>query len=266
MKTPVVNDKELSEILSVAVDAAMKARDVHLQYFRKLTRIENKRDQSLVSEADKNSEKVIRDIIRKKFPDIDILGEEEGLEKGTQSKSRWLIDPLDGTTNYIHGYPFFCSSIALEINGEVKVAVVDSALFEKTYCAVRGHGAFLNNEKIQVSQSATLHESLVATGFSTYGGKRLDLEMTVFQQLVEKSRGVRRSGSAALELCLLAEGSLDGFWEYGLKPWDTGAGSLIVEEAGGLVTNQLGEKFHPDQDVVVASNGFIHQELVTLIK
>jgi myo-inositol-1(or 4)-monophosphatase len=266
MNTSNVNDKELSEILNVAKTAAMKAREVHLQYFQKLTQVENKRDLSLVSEADKNSEKVIRELIRKKFPDIDILGEEEGLEKGKTANSRWLIDPLDGTTNYIHGYPFFCSSIALEIGGEVRVAVVDSAFFNKTYCAIRGQGAYVNNSKIQVSQSPTLHESLVATGFSTYGGKRLDLEMTVFQQLIEKSRGVRRSGSAALELCLLAEGALDGFWEYGLKPWDTAAGSLIVEEAGGKVTNQNGEKFHPDQDVVVASNGLIHQELVSLIK
>lgn len=266
MKKPKVNDKELCRVLHVAMDAAWKARKVHLSYYKKLTRIENKRDQSLVSEADQTSEKVIRELIRKKFPDIDILGEEEGLEKHGSNQSRWLIDPLDGTTNYIHGYPFFCSSIALEIDGEVKVAVVDSALFEKTYWAVRGHGAFVNNKKIEVSKSKTISESLVATGFSTYGGTRLDLEMTVFQELIKRSRGVRRSGSAALELCMLAEGALDGFWEYGLKPWDTAAGSLIVEEAGGKVTNQNGQKFHPDQDVVVASNGQIHDALITLIK
>jgi myo-inositol-1(or 4)-monophosphatase len=273
MIIPKVNDKHLSSVLRVATEAALKARKVHTTYYKKLKNIQNKRDLSLVSEADQMSEKVIRDLIRKKFPDIDILGEEEGLEsrkkksKGkNQTHSRWLIDPLDGTTNYIHGYPFFCSSIALEINGEIQVGVVDSVLFKRTYCAVRGYGAFLNNKKISTSKSKTIRESLVATGFSTYGGERLDKEMDVFQKLVQKSRGVRRSGSAALELCLLAEGALDGFWEHGLKPWDTGAGSLIVTEAGGHVTNEKGEKFHPDQDVVVASNGIIHTELLSLIK
>ncbi len=266
MKLPKVNDKYLSGVLRVAVDAALKARKVHMIYYKKLTNIQNKLDQSLVSEADQKSEKVIRHLIRKKFPDIDILGEEEGLEKRDGSRSRWLIDPLDGTTNYVHGYPFFCSSIALEVDGIIQVGVVDSALFEKTYIAVRGYGAFVNNKKISVSKSKTIPESLVATGFSTYGGAKLDLEMTVFQKLIERSRGVRRSGSAALELCMLAEGALDGFWEYGLKPWDTGAGSLMVEEAGGKVTNEKGQKFHPDQDVVVASNGIIHKELINLIK
>lgn len=266
MKNVKVNDKQLTKILRVAIEAAMRARKVHLSYYKKLTDIRNKLDSSLVSEADQKSERAIRELIRKKFPDIDILGEEEGLEKRSASKSRWLIDPLDGTTNYVHGYPFFCSSIALEIDGEIKVAVVDSAIFKKTYWAVKGFGAFVNKKKIATSKSKSISESLVATGFSTYGGTKLDLEMTVFQKLIEKSRGVRRSGSAALELCMLAEGALDGFWEYGLKPWDTAAGSLIVLEAGGSVTNQNGEKFHPDQEVVVASNGKIHKELLSQIK
>jgi myo-inositol-1(or 4)-monophosphatase len=265
MKKPKVNDKELNRVLYVAMDAALLARKVHMAYFKKLTNVRNKQDLSLVSEADQQSEKIIRSLIRKKFPNIDILGEEEGLETRSKNKSRWLIDPLDGTTNYVHGYPFFCSSIALEIDGEVQVGVVDSAIFKRTYWAVRGHGAFINNKKISVSQTQTIEDSLVETGFSTYGGKKLETEMKVFKGLIEKTRGVRRSGSAALELCFLAEGALDGFWEYGLKPWDTGAGSLIIEEAGGKVTNENGEKFHPDQDIVVASNGFIHSDLINLI-
>lgn len=266
MKLPKVNDKELSKILSVAVEAALSARKVHMVYYKKLTNIQNKRDMSLVSEADQKSEKVIRSLLRKKFPNIDILGEEEGLEQTPGDHGRWLIDPLDGTTNYVHGYPFFCSSIALERCGEVQVGVVDSALLNKTYVAVRGHGAYLNGKKIETSKTKKVLESLVATGFSTYGGEKLDKEMRVFKTLVEKSRGVRRSGSAALELCLLADGALDGFWEHGLKPWDTGAGSLIITEAGGKVTNEKGRKFHPDQNVVVASNGHIHQELLNLLK
>jgi myo-inositol-1(or 4)-monophosphatase len=265
MILPKVNDKELARVLKVAVDAALQARKVHMLYYKRLKNIENKMDMSLVSEADKKSEAVIRSVIRKKFPDIDILGEEEGLESH-KSKSRWLIDPLDGTTNYVHGYPFFCSSIALEVKGEIQVGVVDSALFKKTYCAVRGFGAFVNNKRIVVSKSKNIEQSLVATGFSTYGGEQLDTEINVFQKLIQTSRGVRRCGSAALELCLLAEGALDGFWEHGLKPWDTGAGSLIVTEAGGQVTNEKGQKFHADQDVVVASNGIIHSELLSLIK
>lgn len=265
MKKPKVNDKELNRVLQVAMDAALLARKVHMAYFKKLTQVKSKQDLSLVSEADSQSEKVIRNLIRKKFPNIDILGEEEGLETRSKDKSRWLIDPLDGTTNYVHGYPFFCSSIALEIDGEVQVGVVDSAIFKRTYWAVRGVGAFLNNKKISISQTKTIEDSLVATGFSTYGGKKLETEMKVFKGLIEKARGVRRSGSAALELCFLAEGALDGFWEYGLKPWDTGAGSLIIKEAGGKVTNENGEKFHPDQDIVVASNGLIHADLINLI-
>lgn len=270
MKKPKVNDKDLTHVLHVAMDAALLARKVHMTYFKKLSNVRNKQDSSLVSEADQESEKIIRSLIRKKFPNIDILGEEEGLETRSKNKSRWLIDPLDGTTNYVHAYPFFCSSIALEVDGEVQVGVVDSAILKKTYWAVRGHGAFINNKisnrKISISETKTIEDSLVATGFSAHGGKKLDTEMKVFKGLIEKSRGVRRSGSAALELCLLAEGALDGFWEYGLKPWDTGAGSLIVEEAGGKVTNEKGEKFHPDQDIVVASNGLIHLELINLIQ
>lgn len=266
MKIPNVNDKELNKILHAAFEAAKAASKVHLEYYNNLTNIRNKQDSSLVSEADQASETAIRNILREKFPDIDILGEEEGLEVRSKNSSRWLVDPLDGTTNYIHTYPFFCSSIALEMDGEIVVGVVDAAIFNRTYWAVRDFGAFVNERRIYVSEAEKISESLVATGFSTYGGERLDFEMEVFQSLIKKSRGVRRSGSAALELCLLAEGALDGFWEYGLKPWDTGAGSLVVSEAGGKVTNQNGEAFHPDQEVVVASNGLLHDELLNLIR
>ncbi len=266
MKIPNVNDKDLNKILHAAFAAAKAASKIHLEYYANLSRVRNKQDSSLVSEADQASEKAIRVILREKFPDIDILGEEEGLEVRSKKTSRWLVDPLDGTTNYIHTYPFFCSSIALEVDGEVVVGVVDAAIFNRTYWAVQDFGAHLNDRRIYVSEATEIADSLVATGFSTYGGERLDFEMQVFQTLIQKTRGVRRSGSAALELCLLAEGALDGFWEYGLKPWDTGAGSLIVTEAGGKVTNQKGEPFHPDQDIVVASNGAIHDDLVSLIK
>jgi myo-inositol-1(or 4)-monophosphatase len=269
MKKPSVNDKKLTRFLHAAFIAAMKARKVHVEYFKKLSHIRNKLDSSLVSEADQKSEKVIRDVFRKKFPDISILGEEEGLEKHSNKSSRWLVDPLDGTTNYIHGYPFFCSSIALEINGEVQVAVVDSAVFKKTYWAVKGFGAFvqsgLRKKKLSVSETKKLGESLIATGFLTYGGPDLKFQIDIFQKFIETTRGVRRSGSAALELCFLAEGLLDGFWEYGLKAWDTGAGSLIVSEAGGRVTNRKDENFHPDDKAIIASNGLIHLEFSDLI-
>lgn len=269
MKKPSVNDKKLNSFLHAAFEATKGVRKVHAHYFKKLMHVQNKRDLSLVSEADQKSEMVIRNILRKKFPDINILGEEEGFERHSSENARWLIDPLDGTTNYVHGYPFFCSSIALEINGVVQVGVVDSIIFKKTYWAVRDHGAYLlegnQNKKLSVSKIKKLKDALVATGFLTYGGPEIRSQISIFKKFVESARGVRRSGSAALELCFLAEGLLDGFWEAGLKPWDTGAASLMIHEAGGHITNRKGQEFHPDDFAILASNGKIHKELSNLV-
>lgn len=261
----------MKKYLDIAKFAALEARKIHLSYYRKIIQIQNKQDSSLVSNADQESESLIRSIFRSHTPEFDILGEEEGHEKSAQAKKgRWIFDPLDGTTNYIHGYPFFCSSIALEIEGKVQVAVVDAGLFAKTYFAIAGQGAFCESEgqvyPLKVSQAQDLSKSLIATGFMTYGGKDLDHQVDIFKKLIEKTRGVRRSGSAALELCLVAEGSLDGFWEFGLKEWDTAAGSLIIKEAGGSVTNQDGQDFSLRDPCIVACVPQIHGELLRFIK
>lgn len=266
MKRPHLKDKELSHYLSVAFDAALEARKVHLSYYKQLKNIRNKQDSSLVSEADQESEAVIRKILRSKFHDIDILGEEEGLEKKSASKNRWIIDPLDGTTNYVHGYPFFCSSIGLELNGEIVVGVVDAVLLQRTYWGVKGFGSHCNQKRLMVSGSNTLKSSLVATGFLTYGGDTLKEQIDVFKNVVENTRGIRRSGSAALELCLLAEGALDGFWEFGLKPWDIAAAAVIIMEAGGKLSDENGDAFSLEKNCVVASNGVIHEDLLKILK
>lgn len=263
--------EELSSYLKIAHEAAQAARKVHISFFNKLRDVRNKQDSSLVSEADEQSEAVIRDILRKKTPQFDILGEEEGseLSQGSseaKSNGRWIFDPLDGTTNYIHGYPFFCSSIGLEINGQTVVGVVDAALFNKTYHASLGGGAFCNSQKITVSESPQLSSSLIATGFMTYGGVDLERQIRVFQKLIQTARGIRRCGAAALELCFLAEGSLDGFWEFGLKPWDMAAGSLIIKEAGGKITNDKNQDFRVDHKAIVASNVLIHSELISCLE
>lgn len=262
----------MEKYLDIALKAAQEARKVHLNYYRKIIQIQNKQDSSLVSNADQESEAVIRAIFRAETPEFAILGEEEGLENSSsgQKKGRWIFDPLDGTTNYIHGYPFFCSSLALEIEGQVSIGVVDASLFGKTYYAIQGQGAFCKTEHgiypLNVSVAKDLASSLIATGFMTYGGSDLDHQLSIFKKLIQGTRGIRRSGAAALELCLVAEGCLDGFWEFGLQEWDTAAGSLIIKEAGGAVTNSEGKTFGLKDKAIVAATPNIHSELLSCIQ
>lgn len=258
----------MEKYLETAKLAAQEARKIHSFYYKKIVQTQNKQDSSLVSRADKESEAAIREIFRKHTPEFGLLGEEEGFEGASlsQTQGRWIFDPLDGTTNYVHGYPFFCTSIALEIQGEIVVGLVDSYALKKTYYAVKGGGAFYLDEdgtrSLHVSQTSSIEDSLVATGFSTYGGAELDKQIEIFKNMVQKARGVRRSGSAALELCLLAEGCLDGFWEIGLKEWDTAAGFLIIQESGGAVTDLEGRDFSLKASGIVASNTKIHKDLL----
>jgi myo-inositol-1(or 4)-monophosphatase len=256
------------EVLYKAILACRRGRDVLLKYFGHLERVEEKFQAGLVSEADKESEKVIQAELRKYFPDMDFLGEESAYASKTKvrdianDKPRWILDPLDGTTNYIHRFPVFAISLGLEYKGQMQVAVIDVPMMNETYTAVRGQGAWLNGNKIRVSPNKELRQCMLATGF--FGENELSLEeqMKIFSKLVRGSRGIRRAGAAAYDLCQVAKGVFDAFWESNLSPWDTAAGILLVEEAGGQVTTFRGKSYDPYKNSIIASNGLIHQTLV----
>ena len=235
-----------------------------LEYFHKAVKIEYKGDADLVTAADRASEVLIRERIGKKFPTHDVMGEEQGLnDRG--SEFRWYVDPLDGTTNFAHGYPVFCVSMALEHRsgqaGRRVAGVVYDPTRDELFCAEQGRGAQLNGKSIQVSKIAQLKECLVATGFPSR--KRHQNPNTHFyHQITLRTHGVRRAGSAALDLCNVACGRFDGFWEFNLNPWDTAAGVLIVEEAGGRVTRFDGSAFELDSRETLASNSLVHNQLL----
>ncbi|MBS3787504.1 inositol monophosphatase, partial [Candidatus Bipolaricaulota bacterium] len=203
---------------------------------------------------------LIVDKIRDAYPNHSILAEEElGVKK---SSTKWVVDPLDGTTNYIYNYPLFGVSIGVEIEGEMRVGVVRIPVLDETYCAVKGVGATFNGRPISVSSSDDLSSSFLSTGFP-YDEELVPKALGEFTRMVKESRGIRRDGTAALDLCYVASGRYDGFWELGLGPWDVAAGSLIVEEAGGCVTDLSGEEYDMyDSEGIVATNGKIHSEMV----
>lgn len=215
---------------------------------------------NLVTEMDLRSESLIIEAIRSRFPEDEILSEEEGTRPGDRSR-RWVIDPLDGTTNYAHGYRFFCVSIAFELEGEIALGVVYDPVTEEMFTARRGEGAFLNADRLRVSSEAELLESLLCTGFP-YDIDAIRGGLELFERVLLQSRAVRRDGSAALDLCYVAAGRFEGFWERGLQSWDVAAGQLIVREAEGAVTALDGSPVSVYDREILASNGHIHQALV----
>jgi myo-inositol-1(or 4)-monophosphatase len=253
---------DLDKALGTARLAAKEARKVLLHYFGRLSKVREKGDESLVSEADEESEKTILNIVRKDFPEIPMLGEEAASKgKWELPETAWIVDPLDGTTNYVHGFSIFNISIGLRYKGELVVGVVDVPLLNQTFWATKGGGAFLNGEKIEVSKRAHLKEALLATGF--YPHHRVDLaeQMKIFGDLVPDARGVRRAGAAAYDLCMVAQGVFDAFWEKNLKPWDTAAGTLLVREAGGKVVNYSGGDHDVGDAGMLASNEVLSASL-----
>ncbi len=259
---------DLDKALKCATKAAIIGRQVLTEYFGRLAHVSEKDQAGLVSEADKESERQISEYLLSEMPEIAILGEESaynkqgfGLVGDERKKGLWLIDPLDGTTNYVHKLPIYCVSIGLEFAGELQVAVVDVPTLDRFYTAVRGRGAFVNGERMQVSNRFPVSNALLATGFSSYDKAALAQQLKVFGSLVGEARGIRRAGSAAYDLCLVAEGVFDGYWERNLQPWDSAAGALLVREAGGMVTNYNGEKYDPFDNTLVAGNPKIHQFL-----
>ena len=218
----------------------------------------------LVTEADLGSEKMVRDEIQKNFPNDGILGEEGGEVQGT-NEFRWVIDPLDGTTNFSHKIPLYGVSIGLENlkTKKVEMGLVFFPELNDFYYAIRGKGSFKNGKPISVSKTSEISDALLSTGFPyTRDTKRYELLILYYKNILIKSRGVRRTGAATLDLCWLAEGKFDAFWEAGLKPWDTCASSLIVEEAGGVITTFDGNEFTLDSPTILATNSKLHGDLL----
>lgn len=220
----------------------------------------------LVTDADKACEELILKTIRVHFPDHSILSEEIGAVDHN-GDYKWIIDPIDGTTNFAHGLPLFAISIAVVYKGKPIIGVVEVPALKETFWAQEGRGAYVGNKEIHVSKTAKLEASLLATGFP-YARRdgRYAKNMILFDAFYKLNQGVRRFGSAAIDLCFTAAGRFDGFWEYDLKPWDVAAGKIIMEEAGGMVTNMDGSIFNPKVEAILASNGLIHGEMLRVIK
>ena len=222
----------------------------------------------LVTEVDLECERMCRAVLAERFPDHDILAEELGAttHARTPSRFRWVFDPLDGTTNYAHGLPIFCSSLGLEIDGRVEVGAIYDPTRRELFTAERGYGARLNGEPLQVSSTADLIDALLVTGFPYYVHQQSGDLVTLFGEFLGRARAVRRLGSAAIDLCYVAAGRLDGFWEQHLKPWDVSAGALMLEEAGGRITGMDGTQFNAGAGHLVASNGHLHEHMLDVIR
>lgn len=253
-------------IEQVAIRAARAAGRIHLRRLSCINISRKSSDIDLVTEADREAEAAVIRMIRRAFPDHAILAEESGLSAHQGAAHRWIIDPLDGTTNYAHAFPSFCVSIAYERNGRVEFGVVLDALHKECFTARRGKGALLNGKRIKVSATPTLSAALVGTGFPYDRRQRRRFYLCFWEYFMMRAQGVRRTGAAALDLANLACGRLDGFWEFGLKPWDVAAGSLMVREAGGRVTNMDGTPLDLAAGQIVASNGRIHDEMLEVIR
>lgn len=251
----------LRKAKTVAVNAALKAGRIITSYTGKNLSVNEKRLHDFVTQADKESEEAIIKTIRSAFPDHDILAEESGLHKQS-SECRWIIDPLDGTTNFIHGLPLYCVSIALEINGVISVGVVYEPVRKELFSAVSGRGAFLNGKPIRVSECSEPSKALLATGFPYRDYSMIENYLQLFKYFMTHSAGIRRPGSAALDLCYLACGRVDGFWELFLNPWDVAAGAVIIAEAGGALSDFNGGNNYIYGGNIIGSNKSMHPWMI----
>jgi len=249
--------------LRVAIHAAEEAARIQRNHLGGELDIGTKSSVTdLVTQVDRACETRIREIVLGTFPDHVVLGEEQG-QQG-EAACRWIVDPLDGTLNYAHGFPFFCVSVALEVNGTVELGVVLDTPRDVLFRAVRGGGASANGRPIAVSDESELISAMLATGFA-YVEDTQQENLDVFTRVLPKVRAVRRPGAAALDLCYVASGKLDGFWELKLSPWDVAAGWLIIQEAGGTVTGPDGAPYRLGERALVASNGALHAKLLDLL-
>ena len=248
-------------MLPVAERAARAAGDI----IRRSTaqRIDHKGEVDLVTEVDLACEAAIREILERETPGVPILGEEGG---GAQRAStRWIVDPLDGTTNFVHGFPAYCVCVALEDRGELRVGVIYDPVRDRCYSAEKGRGATLNGARMRVSSCPDLDSALLASGFPYDRRERAAELLRFVQAFLERGQGFRRAGSAGMDLALVASGALDGYWEFGLHPWDVAAGTVLVREAGGAVTDVSGGALDLAAPRILASNGAIHDEMLAVL-
>jgi myo-inositol-1(or 4)-monophosphatase len=252
----------MKEYKDLAIKAAQAAGEILMDHLNRGVKVGYKGKFNVITEVDHLSEETIVRMLHGQYPRHQIIAE-EGHGKGKSAKIRWFVDPLDGTTNYAHGFPSFCVSIGLEAHGEVILGVVYDPFHEEMFLAEKGEGAFLNNRPITVSRIEKLKDGLVVTGFNW---RSIRKNLKHFSNFSLRAQGVRRTGSAALDLCYVAMGRLDGYWELMLSPWDMAAGSLIVTEAGGKVTNCRGGPFSIYSKEILATNGRVHDEMVSVLK
>ena len=255
-------------MLNIAVKAARRAGSIINRAALDRTRLEirAKHANDFVTQVDKAAEAAVIDIIRLAYPDHAILGEESGALEGKKAEYRWIIDPLDGTTNFIHGFPQYCVSIALQHRGVIEHGVVYDPSKNELFTASRGRGAFLDDRRMRVTKCANLKDALVGTGFPFKEMSRLDLYFRQLREVMQTSSGVRRAGAAALDLAYVAAGRLDAFWELGLAPWDMAAGALLIQEAGGLVGDLKGDTGWLENGDIAAATPKVFTQLLTALK
>ncbi|MCW7753582.1 inositol monophosphatase [Desulfobotulus sp. H1] len=252
-------------LLHTAVMAARVGGERLMAHFGNLNGIRKKGRTDLVTDADTASEQAVIDHIRNRFPDHGIMAEESGMQ-GDNTSFLWIIDPLDGTTNFAHGLPFFAVSIGISLDGRLLAGCVFNPVMQECFTAMEGKGACKNGIPISVSQTTSIEDSLLATGFPYSLDQKFDALTSRFRRCIRPARGIRRLGAASLDLCYVANGHFDGFWEEDLKPWDTAAGSIIAREAGALVTDFSGNPHHIHAAEILASNGRIHEPLRSLLE
>ena len=259
-------NSDIRDILKVAVVAAKQAGTILLERYEKPHHIQYKGSIDIVTEADLASEELILAVLNKYMPGTRILSEESfSSYNNIPDEPIWIIDPLDGTTNFAHNFPWFSVSIAFHDKGKSQVGVIFCPIQNELFCATLTGGAWLNDQRIKVSEVEVLQEALVATGFPYDVQERPDSIVAMLKAVLTHSQGIRRPGAATLDLAYLACGRLDAFWEVGLKPWDTAAGYLLVEEAGGILSSFSGNPFSPFSPELLASNSLLHKDLITLL-
>ena len=252
--------------LAVAIEAALAAGAIQRRYFRQNPDVTKKGRIDLVTAADLEVERRFRALIADRFPDHTVLGEEAGASAPAgASPYRWIIDPVDGTTNFAHGLALFCVSIALEVDGALAIGVVYDPMADELFTAERGQGARLNGRTIRVAPTEALVDALMCTGFPYSVSREHTRQINAFSAFLERAQGLRRLGSAALDMCYVAAGRFEGFWEERLHPWDIAAGVVIVEEAGGHVSAYDGGPLHLFSGEVVSSNGKVHQQMLDVL-
>lgn len=253
----------MDQILEFAVDLAFESGKIQKKHFREGHSIVHKGEINIVTDVDIACQQRIISMIEGRFPEDHIIAEEKD-NVFDDERNRWIVDPIDGTTNYAHGYPFFCTSIAYEVKGEVVCGVVYNPIFDELFIARRGVGAYLNGEPLATSKTVDMKQSLLVTGFPYDLSGRNNLDH--FSAFLFRAQAIRRDGSAALNLAYLAGGRFDGYWELKLNSWDTAAGVLIVQEAGGMVTDFGGKPFDIYAGQILASNGLIHEGMLQVLQ